>query len=132
MDITLREEHAGGPVTVFEISGDIDIISSPELLGQARTAVDNGMRNLILDLSQVSYISSAGIRALHQIFLLLRTDAPEESEASMLEGLRSGNYVSPHLKLASPTPRVEEALKTTGMDMYLAIYPTVTAALAGF
>ena len=132
MDITVREEQARVPVTVFAVKGDIDIISSPELLAQARAAFTSGMRNLILDLSQVGYISSAGVRALHQIFLLLRTDAPEESEASMLEGMRAGSYVSPHLKLVNPMARAEEALKNTGLDMYLSIYPTVVAALTAY
>ncbi len=132
MELTVHEEQARVPVTVFAVKGDIDIISSPELLSQARAAFTGGMRNLILDLSQVGYISSAGVRALHQVFLLLRTDDPEESEASMMEGMRAGSYVSPHLKLVNPMPRAEEALKNTGLDMYLSIYPTVDAALAAY
>jgi len=132
MDIKVRKADARVPVTIFEVSGDIDIMSSPELLSQANASIADGTRNVLIDLSGVGYVSSAGIRVLHQMFLMLRTDLPEESEAVMLEGLRAGNFVSPHLKLAHPSERVREAIETTGMDMYLAIYPTLEEALAAF
>jgi anti-anti-sigma factor len=132
MDITVREEQARVPVTIFEVSGDIDINTSAEFLARARQAAANGMRDLVVDLSNVRYISSAGIRVLHQIFLLLRTNAPEESDATMKEGIRAGTFVSPHLRLVNPSRRVEEALKMPGLDMYLAIHPTLEEALAAY
>jgi len=42
--------------------------------------------NLLLDLAEVSYISSAGIRALNDSFKLLRTGAPEENDEAMAKG----------------------------------------------
>jgi anti-anti-sigma regulatory factor len=132
MEIAVREEEKRLPVTVFEVRGDIDIITSPDLVARARAGAAAGTRNLGFVFCRVHYISSAGVTALHQIFLLLRTEAAEESDAAMLEGLRAGTFVSPHLKLVHPGGRVEEALKNTGLDMYLTLYPTVEAALNAF
>lgn len=132
MEISVHEVQANGPVTVLQITGDIDITTSDALLAQARASAAGGAQRLLLDLSHVGYLSSAGIRVLHQIFLLLHPDATAERKAELLAGVRSGGYVSAHLKLAHPTPRVEEALRSTGMDMYLTMYPTVEAALAAY
>ena len=87
---------------------------------------------MLLDLSQVAYVSSAGIRALHSIFKLLRTEAPEESNEAIQRGLRDGTFKSPHLKLLNPTPRVLEILTMAGKDMLLEIHHNRAEALASF
>ena len=132
MEITVREEQVRVPVTVFEVSGDLDINTASEFLARAREAKAAGMTNLVVDFTNCRYVSSAGVRALHQIFLLLRTQSPEESDAVMREGIRAGTFTSPHLRLVNPSKRVEEALKIPGLDMYLAIYPTLEEALAAY
>lgn len=132
MEITARQVQTSVPVTVLEVKGDIDVATSPALLEQARAAVAGGARKLIIDLSSAPYVSSAGIRALHQVFLLLRTDAPEESDAVMLEGMRAGTFTAPHLRLAGPNPRVAETLKNSGLDMYLSVHANSAAALEGW
>jgi anti-anti-sigma factor len=132
MEITTRQAQASVPVTILEVKGDIDVATSPALLEQARAAVAGGARKLIVDLSGAPYVSSAGIRALHQVFMLLRTDAAEESDVAMLEGMRAGTFVAPHLRLVGPTARVAETLKNSGLDMYLSVHPTQDAALAGW
>jgi anti-anti-sigma factor len=132
MDIVVSQEQARVPVTVFHIRGEIDIRTSDQLEAQAREAFEDGMRDLLLDLSGVPYISSAGLRALHYIFTLLRADSPGESEAAMYEGLRGGTFKSPHFKLLDPQPAVMEALRTAGYDMYLEIHRSLKGALASF
>ena len=77
-------------------------------------------------------MSSAGVRAINQIFNLLRTDAPDESDAAVRQGINAGTFKSPHLKLASLNPRVSDALKAAGVDMFLEFHPDLAAALASF
>ncbi|MGH2521981.1 MAG: STAS domain-containing protein, partial [Anaerolineales bacterium] len=79
MDITISYEQGRVPITVFHVKGDIDISTYEQLQQQAKEAYQAGTRNLLLDLTEVPYLSSAGIRALHQIFTLLRSNTPEES-----------------------------------------------------
>jgi len=132
MDIVVSQEQARVPVAVFHIRGEIDIRTSEQLEAQAREAFEDGMRNLLLDLSGVPFISSAGLRTLHHIFALLRADSPGESEAATYKGLRDGTFKSPHLKLLNPQPAVLEALRTAGYDMYLEIHRRLQDALASF
>ena len=91
-----------------------------------------GTRYLILDLSQVPFISSAGIRGLHYVFNLLRTDSVSESDQAISKGLRDGTFKSPHLKLLSPNQNVANLLKVTGYDMFLEVHYNSNEAVKSF
>jgi anti-anti-sigma factor len=132
MEIAVSSEQGRVPVTVFRIKGDIDVASYEQLQTAARQAFEAGTRNLLLDLTEVAYISSAGFRALHHIFTLLRTDSPDESDEAMSKGLRNGTFKSPHLKLLNPSPVCLQALTTAGFDMFLEIYHDLEVAVASF
>lgn len=132
MDIEISHEQGQKPVTIFRIRGEINIASYQQLEQQAREAQAAGTRDLLLDLADVTYISSAGIRAIDNLFKLLRTDAPEESSDAMRRGLRDGTFKSPHLKLLNPNPRVLEALTIAGVDMLLEIHHNRQDAIASF
>jgi anti-anti-sigma factor len=132
MDIEVSQEQGRRPVTVFHIKGEINITTYEQLEQKAREAFNTGTRDLLLDLTEVTYISSAGIRALNNVFKLLRSDAPEESDEAMRKGLSDGTFKSPHLKLQGPSPRVLEVLKIAGVDMLLQIHQNRKDALASF
>ena len=130
MDITVSEEQVRVPVTVFKIAGAIT--DNQDLEQRAQEVFDRGGRNLLLDLSAVPYIATSGLRALHAIYVLLRTNAPEESDAAVKAGIAAGTYMSPHLKLLDPSPHVFEALKAAGYDMFLEIHRNRKQALESF
>jgi anti-anti-sigma factor len=132
MVIVESVNQARVPVTVFQISGEINSGSYMQLQTQADTAFNAGMRNLILDLKNVPYMSSGGLKALNHIFTMLRTQAAQESTEAMSKGLRDGTFKSPHLKLVAPNPTVHEVLKVSGFDMYLEIHRNLKEALASF
>src|SRR5215475_3232716 len=90
MDITVSEEQARVPVTIFKIAGAIT--DNRELEQQAQEVFDRGARNLLLDLSAVPYIATSGLRALHAVYILLRSDAPEESDAAVKAGIAAGTF----------------------------------------
>jgi anti-anti-sigma regulatory factor len=106
--------------------------TSEELQRQARRAFEDGMRDLVLDLSDVPYMSSAGIRALNDMFRLLRGATPAESDEAIKKGLSDGTFKSPHLKLVNPNRHVQEVLGMSGVDMFLEIHRNVKDAVASF
>jgi hypothetical protein len=132
MDITVAQKEGRVPVTVFHVKGNIDVTTYEQLQAQARLAYETGARNLLLDLAEVPYVSSAGIRAINSIFNLLRTDAPGESDEAVRKGLSDGTFKSPHLKLLNPKPQVLEVLTIAGVDMFLEIHRDLAAAVASF
>lgn len=130
MEIAVVHEQARVPVTVVRIKGDIR--SAEELQERAQALYANGTRNILIDLTGVPYIASAGLRAFHSIFRLLRTDAPGESDEAVHKGIAGGSYYSPHLKLLNPSKHALEVIKMTGYDMFLEIHYDFQRAIDSF
>jgi anti-anti-sigma factor len=132
MDITVSQENGRVPVTVFRVTGEITMESYEGLQQKAQDAFEAGTRNLLLDLTDVTFVSSSGLRAVHYIFDLLRADGLEESDEAVRKGLKEGTFKSAHLKLLNPRPSVRKVLKMSGFDMFLDIHSDLKKALASF
>jgi hypothetical protein len=130
MDVTVSQAQGRVPVTIFTLNGAVT--DNQELEERAREAYNSGVRNIILDLADVPYMATAGLRALHAIFTLLRADTPEESDEATKAGIAAGTFMSPHLKLVKPSPHVLEVLKAAGYDMFLEIHRDMNQAVASF
>lgn len=132
MQIVVSQEQGRVPVTVFHLSGEIDASSYQELERQAREAYQAGCRALLLDLAKVTYMSSAGLRALHTIFTIFRAATPEQSDAEVRRGVAAGTFKSAQLKLLNPKPAVLDVIRTAGFDMFLEIHHKLKDAVASF
>jgi hypothetical protein len=130
MEIVVKQEQGRVPVTVFHIIGDLT--TEDALRTKAEQAFQDGTRNLLIDLSEVPLVSSIGLRALHEIFVMLRGDTPGESDQAVKAGIAAGTFTSPHLKLYKPSQHVLDVLKVTGYDMFLEIYQDYRQALNSF
>jgi hypothetical protein len=130
MKIDVSHEQGRVPVTVFHIKGDL--IEGEALEARAQQAFEDGMRYLLLDLREAPFISSWGLRALHHIYMLLRSDAPDESDEIVRPGLRDGTYKSPHLKLLKPSQTAMKVLSMAGYDMFLDIHQDLKEAITSF
>ena len=60
--MTITKNLDAGKLTIV-LEGRLDTMTSPQLEGELRTAV-NGITELVLDLEKLNYISSAGLRVL--------------------------------------------------------------------
>jgi anti-sigma B factor antagonist len=119
-------------VTVFHLKGDLDLQSTPQFEQTVRRSYEQGTRYVVLDLSGVRYISSAGLRGIHSLFNLLRSEDKSEDDSQIKKGVRDGIFKSKHLKLAGPSQNVQQVIAMAGYDMFMEIYPTVDAAIASF
>ena len=128
MEINLTQEQGKVPVVVLKVKGNIT--SEVELQAKAKEAHDAGSHHILLDLSDVAYMSSAGLRALHSIFSMLRTHS--ESDQATKAGIAAGTYLSPNFKLYKPNKHVMEVLKTSGYDMFLEIHQDYKKAIQSF
>ncbi len=129
MEITVSQEQGRIPVTVFRLQGNLDSSTYTQLEQRAKEAIVAGTRNLLIDMTHVPYMSSAGIRVLTTLFNQLH--AADEIQTAQ-QTVRRANFKSPHLKLAGVSTRVLEALNMAGFDEYLDIHKTPQDALAAF
>jgi anti-anti-sigma factor len=75
-------------VVVAGLSGEIDLSNAAEITGALLRGVPNEALGLVIDLSEVSYLDSAGVRMLAELdhrlgwrAQVLRVVAPEESRS---------------------------------------------------
>ena len=114
-------------VTVFHLSGILDAAGEGALCEHARQAFEGGAHFLLLDMRDLNHISSAGLRALHNIFKMC---TPMEE----IEAAREGGepYKSPYFKLAGASPDVYYVLNLAGFLHNIPFYPTMEDALNSF
>ena len=136
MIITVEQPVTGRPVTLFRLQGDLDGSNYLDLIGKAKDAYQDGAKHLLLDLSEVPYMSSAGLVALHSAVQLLRGNQPPDPTAgwSTLKSIALEQSTSAQqlVKLLNPQPRVTRTLEMSGMNIFFEIYTDEAAALASF
>ena len=134
MDIQVFKENGRVPVTVMHVDGNIDAQTYEQFQAKADELIDQGTQYLLIDLSHSPFMSSAGLRALHQIFNSLRahdTDNPI-SEQDVRRGISAGTYKSPHLKLLNLSKETRTAFELSGFDMFIQTFNNKEDAIASF
>lgn len=129
MEIIVSQAQGRVPVTILQVKGNLDAATYEKFEASAKQAIQAGARDMLIDLAGVEYMSSAGLRALTNLFNSLHSEAEQQV---IRKGMAAGTAKSPHLKLASVSPRVVQVLKMAGFDMYLEIHKNQKDALAAF
>jgi anti-anti-sigma factor len=134
MEIKISTENGRVPVTIMHIDGDIDSATSNLFQTKAEELIKSGARNILIDLAHCPYMSSASLRALHQVFKELNAINPDTtlSEDEIKKGINAGTYKSPYLKLLNVSNETKMVFKTSGFDMFLEIYDDMKKAIAAF
>lgn len=130
MEIKVTQEQGSVPVAVMHISGSISL--NEPLEQKAQELYDAGSRYLVIDLGNVDFLGSIGLRAIHNIYDLIRGEKTEEEKHAIQEGIREGVYKSNHLKLLNPNENVLKVLTTTGYDIFIEIHKDLGEAVASF
>lgn len=120
------------PVTVLQIQGNIDTLTFSELEKKGEEVYQAGARRIILDLSEVDYVSSAGVRSIHTIFNLLRSNYPAENDAALAEKMATKQFKSKLLKLVRPNDTVRQILHTSGYNLFLEMHDDLDQAIQSF
>src|SRR5919108_6506754 len=80
MNISVSQAQGNIPVTIIKLDGQLDGQNYQELIAKAQELYQAGTRNFLLDLSELTYISSAGLVALHSVALLARGEERPDTE----------------------------------------------------
>jgi len=98
-----------GDVKILSVRGKIEASTAPELQDIVLSNAQN-TNKLLLDLSEVEYMSSAGLR----VMLLLHRQIQESEGRVILVGLQD---------------RIRDAMQMTGFLKHFAVAPDVKAGL---
>ena len=118
LKITSEQVQATVPVTVLQVRGWLDAQSEEQLLAVARTAFEDGARYILIDMSELDTITSAGIRSLQKIYQMY---TPKEDRFKVA-----------HLKLCNAPPQIYNVLGITGFLHNIPMYESLEAALETF
>jgi anti-anti-sigma factor len=137
MNITVNQTEGNVPVTVLKVHGDLDGSNYRELIDKGREVCDAGAQHLLLDMSDMPFMSSAGLVALHSITRLVQGEEPPDPDAGWAAFRAAGRErdtgaKQQHVKLFSPQPPVEKVLVQTGMSDVFEIYTDREKAVASF
>jgi anti-anti-sigma factor len=135
MNITVSQQQGRVPVTVVQLDGKLDSYSFQNLINEAQKLFTAGSRHLILDMTKLTYISSAGIVSLHSIAKLFRGEALPNVEAGWntirsMEKERSG--VQENIKLFNVPPEVRSVLDVVGFASFFEMHTDMEKAVASF
>jgi anti-anti-sigma factor len=136
MEIIISQNQGTTPVTVIQLRGALDGNSYEKFIAEAQKLYDAGTRNLLLDMSELTFLSSAGLAALHRTARVFRGDDRstfEEGWAAIhAMGKERDSGFQEHVKLLNPSESIQDVLDTVGFKAFFEIYTDIDAAVASF
>ncbi len=110
METTISEMRR---VTLVEVSGRVDSTNAVQLGETLNSQIDAGRLQLVVDLSAVEYMSSAGLR-------------------EMVAALKKVRNLNGDMRIATPSERVKEVLDLAGLSAIFQIFPTQVEAVGSY
>jgi len=136
MEIAVTQAMGKVPVSIIKIKGDLDASSYLDLVGAAQKLYEAGVKDLLLDLTDLSFISSAGLASLHIVTKMFRGGKISTEESGWVtykqidRDLDGG--MQEHVKLFNPSPEVDKVLDTVGFKQFFEVYKDLDEAVQSF
>lgn len=102
-----------GALTVVAVSESVDALTAPDLTRLLSEQIAGGHCNLVVDLTRVEFMSSAGLRTL-------------------LGGVKEARTAGGDLRIASTNPGIDKVLKMSGFNNVAKVFTSSGEALASF
>lgn len=135
MEIKVSVEQGAVPVNVIHLNGDLDASSYLELVSTAQKIYDGGTKSVLIDLTDLAFISSAGLASLHIITKMFRGEKSDAEDGwgtyKEIDRDRDSG-MQKHVKLYNPSPEVDSVLDTVGFKQFFEVYTDLNEALKSF
>jgi anti-anti-sigma factor len=122
------------PVTILHVLDRINMGNADQLEQAARDAYQQGSRNMLIDLTGVPSITSAGLRAILVVYKLLGSERSDHEQVSSAAKTGSPDQPSKsaYLKLLNASLEVRKVLRIAGFEDYLEIFNDRDEAIASY
>ncbi len=110
MDVSVTSRESGDR-TVVEVRGEIDVYTAPVLREELTSLVDRQRTNLVVDLTQVSFMDSTGLGVL-------------------VGGLKKVRTLGGDLSLVIDQETILKVFRITALTQVFSIHSTLEDALA--
>ena len=136
MELIVSIQQAEEPIAIMQIKGDINASNFLEVVNKAQELYNNPAHNLIIDLSEVTSVSTTGLVALHKIALVY-SGVPQEMDQDAATKDKRPDFTHSsnarkYVKLLSPQPEVDKALEKAGMKLFFKVFKDLESAIESF
>ncbi len=100
-------------ITIIAVSGSVDALTAAELAGTIDKQIAGGRVNLVVDLTALEFMSSAGLRTL-------------------LGAVKQARSNGGDLRIASSRPGIDKVLKMSGFHNIAKVFTNSPEAVASF
>ncbi len=136
MEIIVSQNQDTSTICIMKLQGALDGASYEYFITEAQKLYDAGTRDLLLDMSELTFLSSAGIAALHRIARIFRG----EDRATLEEGWSAIHAIAKdrdsdaqdHIKLLNPSENLLAVLDTVGLQAFFEVFTDIHPAMASF
>src|SRR3972149_1777108 len=128
MEIHTEQAQGLVSITVMKLFGELDASCFRDVIARVQQVYQAGGRDLLLDLVELTFMSSAGLVALHSAAMLMRGETPPDTEEgwnpfhSISAFVESITSCGPHFNLLNPNFRIQNPLHNTRFDRTFAVY----------
>ncbi|HET6823076.1 MAG TPA: STAS domain-containing protein [Anaerolineales bacterium] len=99
--------------TIVKVTGSVDALTAADLSKVLTTQITDGRTNLVVDLTGVEFMSSAGLRTL-------------------LGAVKEARSNGGDLRIISTNPGVDKVLKMSGFNHIAKVFPSQAEAVSSF
>ena len=136
MEIVISQNQDTSAICIMKLQGALDGASYEYFITEAQKLYDAGTRDLLLDMSELTFLSSAGIAALHRIARIFRG----ENRATLEEGWSAIHAIAKdrdsdsqdHIKLLNPNENILAVLDTVGLQAFFEVFTDIHPAMVSF
>ena len=111
IEFEIEDRRVGDDAYIVAVRGEIDLFTAPEFKQRMSAPIDAGRSNLVVDLSETTFIDSSSLGVLIGAHRRLK--------------LRGGSLV-----VVCANEAIAKTFKITGLDGVFTLAPTVEAALS--
>ena len=136
MNISTSQAQGKVPVTVIKIDGQLDGQNYQELIMKAQELYNAGVCDFLLDLSNLTYISSSGLVALCTVALLARgeklsnTGGGQPASRPLIHSTEAGTQK--HVKLLNPRSEITHIFEMVGLATLFDVFMDLDEAVNSF
>ena len=110
METEIKNENN---ITTVSVKGSVDALTAGEMTHTMNRQIDDGHVNLVIDLTGLEFMSSAGLRAL-------------------LGAVKESRSHGGDLRIVSTNPGIDKVLKMSGFHNIAKVFTSQADALASF
>lgn len=132
LDIVVIGKERTHRLAVIQLDGRLNMGNSDRLMEVIEDVIRNRTHHIILDLSGLTSLTSAGLRVMLQAYKTLGVGDQKPIPTPGTSEGGGGPAKSPFLKIVSPPPHIAEILRIAGFDRLMDIFNTLDAAIESY